>query len=216
MQVRPMRRRCPICNREEGEVKFYGEICEVCARDKIAASVPGAAEITVCKRCGRIKTSAGFVELDRESLAAAIRKYFKGYTVKVSSYNSERASITLFAEMPEGILETRKQISIVRKETICTDCYRKSSGYYEALFQLRGEAQKMRTTIARLEHYMSKRGSYILSIAEAEGGYDIRLPDKKLAASFIETYSLKPTVSYTLYGIRRGKKIFRNTYSIRF
>ncbi len=210
-----MRRRCPICDREEGEVKFYGEICEVCTRDRISSSVTDKAEVTLCKRCGRIKTPQGFEPLGKESLAIAIRKQFKGHEIRVNYYSASSASITIYDETREGVIEVPKSIQIEGKYTICNDCYRKSSGYYEAVFQLRGDSQKMKMLLARLEHYFSKKGSYILSITDVDNGYDVRLPDKKLAASFIEAFGIKPSISYTLYGIKRGKKVYRNTYSIR-
>jgi NMD protein affecting ribosome stability and mRNA decay len=36
-----------------------------------------------------------------------------------------------------------------------------------------------------------------------------------MANAFFHDYDLKPTRSFRLYGMKRGKKVYRNTYSLR-
>jgi hypothetical protein len=40
--------------------------------------------------------------------------------------------------------------------------------------------------------------------------------DKKTMKWFFLMYKLKPKASYTLYSIKQGKKIYRDTYLLKF
>ncbi|HIH50177.1 TPA: hypothetical protein HA291_01835, partial [Candidatus Micrarchaeota archaeon] len=88
-------------------------------------------------------------------------------------------------------------------------------GYYEALVQLRGDWDRINSLIRNITKYVERRNGFIAKIEKVENGKDVYLSDKLMANAFFHDYDLKPTRSFRLYGMKRGKKVYRNTYSLR-
>jgi NMD protein affecting ribosome stability and mRNA decay len=49
-----------------------------------------------------------------------------------------------------------------------------------------------------------------------DNGLDVYLSSKSLATLFIMKQRLKPETSYTLAGVKQGKRVYKNTYALRF
>ncbi len=210
--VRLLAKHCPICNRSSDEVRFFGEFCEDCARKLMLESITNPEiEVTQCKRCHRIKVGTEFVEESKLSLDEIAKKSFKGYDVKVMSYNSNSAEIMLVRE--DG-LNAEISSRIKRKFTLCPTCGRKAAGYYEGIVQLRGMPEKINQVISMLSHYLERGDSFIAKIEEEGSGKDVYVESKTLAEAFLKKMHLKYKVSYTLYGMKNGKKLYRHTYSV--
>lgn len=96
----------------------------------------------------------------------------------------------------------------------CQRCYRISSGYYEAVIQLRGDMYRINNLIAKVTKYVQRRGGFIAKIEDVNEGRDVYVSDKLMMNEFFKDYGLKPTRSFRLYGMKRGKKLYRNTYSL--
>ena len=96
----------------------------------------------------------------------------------------------------------------------CRRCYQISSGYYEAVVQLRGNRMKIEKIMQNLRKFIEKREGYITKEDMVENGTDIYTSDKLATSDFFLFYRLKATRSYRLYGMKNGRKVYRNTYSM--
>jgi NMD protein affecting ribosome stability and mRNA decay len=124
--------------------------------------------------------------------------------------------VNITYKVNEDFVVFNNTFDVKRIHQICQECYRKSSGYYEALIQLRGDKEKVNLMFQKLSKFITNKGAFISKVEELERGFDIYVSDKLITKSFFPTYKLKPKSSYTLYGIKNGRKIYRNTYLLSF
>ncbi len=210
---------CPTCNRSSEEARFIGEFCEFCVADKISAGMPGSAEVEKCWSCGRIRTPEGFAALDYGTLAAALRKSMRltDCTLDVKSMDERRQSAIVCITCKQGgePVTFDKNIHVKFLRTMCQACYRRSSGYYEALVQLRGGPRVVETMAESITKFIEARDGIITRTERTPRGYDIYIGDKELANAYFALHkNLSPLRSYKLFGVRKGKRLFRNIYSL--
>jgi NMD protein affecting ribosome stability and mRNA decay len=124
-------------------------------------------------------------------------------------------TVFIFDVDDEKVNFNKKLLYKIAHET-CQRCYRISSGYYEAIAQLRGDKQRIENLIAKITKYVQRRGGFIAKIESVENGKDVYLSDKLMTNTFFKDYDLKPARSFRLYGMKKGRKLYRNTYSIQF
>lgn len=212
-----MIRYCPTCNRSSDEVRFIGEFCELCIITRVDKTIPKTVEIAYCKRCGRVKTREGYQRLEKNSLSDAIYHSIGNNKIKlkVRSFDSENASLQVTYEVEDDYVVFQKDIKLKMKNEICKDCYRKSSGYYEALVQLRGDKILIERMVKRIVHFLELRGAYVTKTEEIDKGIDLYISDKVLANKFFMFNKIKPKKSFDLFGMKKGKKLFRNIYALR-
>ena len=67
---------------------------------------------------------------------------------------------------------------------------------------------------AKLSRYLERREAYITKVEEATNGIDIYVSNKEAANNFFIDHDLKPLRSFRLWGMKKGKKVYRNTYSL--
>lgn len=187
--------------------------------EKLAKGIPNSMEISYCKRCGRIKTPGGYSHMHNDSLAMAMLHELKGMKgeLKVLRYNDQTMTADVEFKMPVdgSTLFFEKQIALKLTHKICIDDYRKSAGYYEATVQLRGNRARIDKMMEKLRVFIEDRGAFITKVEDKENGLDVYTSDKLMTNNFFMLYKLKPKRSYTLYSIRNGKKVYRNTYLLR-
>ncbi|MEM4114164.1 MAG: NMD3-related protein [Candidatus Micrarchaeaceae archaeon] len=210
-----MARICPRCGRSSNEVKFFGAFCEDCTKAMLIEALPKRVTVTRCKRCGRIKAGTGFVEQSNAALAVAVAKFFKGYSVDVQGSDGNSIEVKLTKKTNEGDIEISARLNIDYENTLCDACFKKAGGYYEAVLSITGDHGKAARLVDSLRNYVEAKGGFITKIAESADGYDVYLPDKRLARSFIEMMHLKPSVSYKLAGLKGGRRAYRNSYYLR-
>jgi nonsense-mediated mRNA decay protein 3 len=207
---------CPTCNRSSEDVHFIGEFCELCIKEKLAKSLPSGVTLEVCKSCGRIKTREGYFNSNKEAIADAVSSSVGGkWKIAIKEFDWKHATVTFKQEYGDEWVKIDKEIEVKVKKPMCIDCYRQTSGYYEAILQIRGPDSKVESTMAKLMKFISVRNTFTSRVDELENGYDIYLSDKKVANAFFEYYELKPGRSYSLYGLKNGKELYRNIYILR-
>ena len=211
-----MVKHCPTCDRSSETVRFLGEFCEVCVADGIKKGMADSVKAERCKSCGRLRASWGYAQLDKSSMEDVIRRSLGTKCgVHVDRFDSSGADVRFRCEVEGGTAVFGKRIRILVKDTMCTDCYRKTSGYYEAIVQLRGPEGQVDRMMKRLFSFIEARGGFVSRVEELEEGYNIYVSDKKAAGNFFHLNKLKPKRSFTLYGITRGNKVYRNVYLLR-
>ncbi|MCL5105795.1 MAG: 60S ribosomal export protein NMD3 [Candidatus Marsarchaeota archaeon] len=216
---------CPTCNRNSNENRFIGEFCETCTIKKINAEVSESAEITQCKDCGKIKTNQGYAKLDKLSLSAILQKLLKKSFVKIKAVDFDKSIINAqFSIFKNGEkVRFEKHILFSIKKSMCDQCYRRHSGYYEALVQLRvsgnefheKEMSRLEKIASNLTKYIEAGNGFITKIEKSKNGLDVYTSDKKATSAFMSLRKFKPKVSFTLYGLKNGKKVYRNIYLLK-
>lgn len=210
-----MPKHCPTCNRTSDEARFYGEFCEFCTRDKLSARIRSEIPIHKCKRCKRIRVGERFMAESKQNMQDSIQKHFKDKEIKLIDYKPKSAQLSITERLRDGDITFEKAVALKHVNEMCQTCYRKASGYYEAVVQLRDNPTRAQSFINRLSRFLDRDDEFIAKIVEVSNGVDVYTSNKKLTAEFISMEGWQPTISYTLYGLKGGRKVYRNTYAIR-
>ncbi|MGI0100558.1 MAG: NMD3-related protein [Candidatus Micrarchaeaceae archaeon] len=208
---------CPLCNRSSDEIRFVGNFCEPCVVGKLEKKIPESVVILQCRFCKRIKEGKTFSHMSNGSLSRALRITLNTKNdVKVTAHTGKEIDASFVTEVYGEKVIFNKRISYKVSHETCQRCYRISSGYYEAIAQLRGNAGRIDNLIAKITKYVQRRGGFIAKVDKVENGKDVYMSDKLMMNEFFHDYRLKPERSFRLYGMKRGKKLYRNTYSLHF
>ena len=211
-----MPKHCPSCGKSSADTKFYGEFCEACTEKKVLEKLPSAVELTVCKRCGMVRSMGKFLKQDKEAIEAALAQQLKGYSVTFKGADEETIDLAITDVKPDYSITIEKKIHVNWKKSMCERCNRIAGSYYEAMLQLRGsDTDKIERFIKRVTRYFEHRNEFVTMIKKADNGLDVYLSNKKLASAYLSSHGVKAVASYTLYGVKQGKKVYRHTYAIR-
>ena len=209
---------CPICNTSSNDSEFVGELCLACFMKLRSKKLPGKMNLMVCKRCGRIKTPQGYSNENKNALQAVVEKELKSKnaTVKFKRMENEgkEAEVEFKVEAEGRAIVIDKKVEVKILYTICDTCYKKASGYYEAVVQLRGDARSVEKVSEHLERFLEKGGSFVAKREEHAYGVDIYTSDKRATEMFLDRNRITSKKSYTLYSSRNGKNIYRHIYSV--
>ncbi len=211
-----MPKSCPTCGNSEASIKFFGNFCENCAREKFVARLPRSAEITVCKRCGKIKATGTFVPPNGHNIEAAIKSNFPKLTVHLIDYDNSSAKLDISEETAYGKLSAELTIELTQRKALCEMCYKKACNYYEAVIQLRGNNYKIARFIERITRFFDMNNEFVGEIERTADGPNVYLSNKRLVQAYISKNKLHSTNSFTLSGVKNGRRIYKNTYAIRF
>ncbi len=209
---------CPTCNRSSDKVRFVGEICEVCTADRLRKDFRRRADVVHCERCGRLKVPGGYLKPSDQSMAAALQKQLseRKYKVRVISFDQNAANVEIAVDVGGEEVKFEMRIELAMTHQICQDCYRKSSGYFEAVVQVRGDRERVERFLKKFGTYVTRKGAFIGKVDWIDGGLDIYVSDKALAGMYFTKNGISSEKSYTLYGVKNGRKVYRNTYLIRY
>jgi nonsense-mediated mRNA decay protein 3 len=207
---------CPTCNRSSKECRFIGNFCEFCATDMAKRQAPQNVAVEQCRLCGRVRIKGKYWDVDRDSLKAIIEYEMKmpGWNAEVVSFK-DRDALVRFYYSTEKDISFEKSVHLKITHKTCDECFKKSAGYYEAVVQLRGNAARVEKEMGRIDKFMQGRNAFVTKVEKLEGGYDIYVSSKGLISEYIMQRKLKAKKSFTLYGVREGKQIYRNTYFLR-
>ena len=208
---------CPTCNRSSADCHFYGDFCEFCARDRFGLKLDEAIEITRCKKCGKIRVVGDFVLPTEQNIEDAVKRRFSKYALTLLRVErSGNVVVELIDERNRSQVKIEKEIKVDYKKTLCESCYKRLSDYYEAVVQVRGNEQRGIRIMKKIKEYFERRGEFISKVKRVDNGYDVFVSNKRMASQFMSFMKLHPVVSYTLTGVKNGKKIYKNTYAIHY
>ncbi len=210
---------CPTCSRSTDDARFIGEFCEFCVIEKISAGIQDKAQIDRCRSCERIRTPEGFDDFSLEAMAESLKHelHLGQCEVKVTAFDTHtmQAAVRITSEYEDERVTFEKQVHVKFRRMMCQRCYRQSSGYYEALVQLRGNERTVENVAASITKFIEARGSFLSKTEKVRGGYDVYIGDKEAANQYFMLHNtLRPTRSYKLFGVKKGKKLFRNIYAL--
>ncbi len=210
---------CPTCNRSSEEARFIGEFCEFCVADKIKATLPKVVKVRRCRVCGSIRDSKGFTQYTDEAMADAIAQQMHAPNCKIKLKELDEmrriALLRIECELNEGTVRFNYEVDVRFTKEMCPSCYRKSAGYYEAIVQVRGSEHKVAGFLDSFSRFLEKGNAFVSKTAEMGNGIDMYVSDKKLVTGYFMLHkTIKPKVSYKLYGVKKGKKLYRHIYSV--
>ena len=202
---------CPRCGATSDKIQFLGPFCINCSPIKLEC--PREFIIDICTRCGRMRIARDWVKYDENLISRLVAKKCKGDFKKVD-YEPSMDNATIFIEKEGTILKLERTIKFRPNRTLCTNCSRRASGYFEAIIQLRGRPER----IAKYEKLLKSRLSETTFVAKTEDrkeGKDLYIGDSKAVLSLFNGLGLRTTMSRKLHGLRQGKRIYRTTFLLR-
>jgi len=208
---------CPTCNRSSDDTRFLGNFCEFCIIKKIEKAIPDSVIIYQCRFCKMIKEGNTFAAFKNRSFAGAIEAELRlnsEWRVKVRDYTDGEVDCVFIKNYENEKVGFPKRLKYKIARQTCQRCERISGGYYEAILQLRGDWDRINNLIAKITKYVGRRNGFIAKMEKVENGKDLYMSDKLMANEFFHDYDIKPTRSFRLYGVKRGKRVYRNTYSL--
>ena len=220
---------CVICG---SPAVIYKNMCVSCAAESIRLKAPGKIEVSVCRKCGSIRTGKRWIRSD-------VERAMTDYILSLIKLNDESFELSLNGmEKANDILHLNLQASlngitvkhfsldipIREKMESCTLCDRKSGSYYEAILQLRFEdnhnIEPYEGIIRELSSIRSEDpDDFISKIVRSEAGFDIYAGTRRLVEKMIkflsDTYAGSRKVSKKLAGKDEGHDLYRYTYLFR-
>ncbi len=209
-----MPKNCPKCNRSSDEARFFGQFCEYCTKDRLAKRLPECIKVEKCKRCGRVRTGEAYVNEVAGAIEEIANKQFKPFRFKIKEVKEGVAYGTVFGMEGSERVGINADFKIKHEKKLCHQCYLISADYYEGVIQLRGRSQKVHRQSDNIKEFFAMNGSFVTKTVQKDGGLDLYVGNKKLANAYMQLCKLKPVMSYTLAGLQRGKKVYKNTYAL--
>ncbi len=234
---------CVVCGRT-GEPLTDG-VCATCAADRLVlVSLPQQVELVVCPQCGarwvqgrwqRAGSSAVLTSEDLEPLLSVHPEV--GIRTLQWEERSRRASVreivggarVRFRGIERTVPLATRALVVART---CTECGRRSGGYYTAVLQLRGEVvpknRRPRALKAALDAvwdvlWREARPDWRNAVSwreELREGWDVYFTDTLAARSVArfakQRYGVPITESASLFGRKNGQEIYRVTFCLRF
>ena len=207
--------------------------CQKCLSDQYDLFRAESAKVRSCKTCGLYEIDKNKqwekFKNDEEAALYIARKNIKSAgEIKETDFKVHNKGNTYFVEITcTGLIfvpgskacvkkkETR-EISVNFKRLNCDICAKLSGNYYEALIQLRGDnADALLKNLKKLTEPKD-----IVKINSNRSGHDVSIMFKKKATRIFNVIRKNKIVkevkkSYKLKGEKKGKKLYRNYYSIR-
>jgi len=206
---------CPICGKESKG------ICLECYLRRNPIIIKNF-EIKICPFCGKILPET---EEDEKNLNKIIKRNILcdgkikienitadyNYNEKFEKFMDLR--IILLCQYNEEKFEKEYNLRVKVVKTPCKICSRLTGNYYEAVLQLRGDKEKIKNAIDRLDK------KFISDIEELKEGTDVYLNSKNYGFSLVSGFANEGAIikfSNKLFGIKDGQRVYRMYISIRF
>ncbi len=212
-----MIRYCPTCERSTLDARFIGEFCEFCTIKRLSKDVPDTIDVDQCKVCNREKGVTEFMDSSQKAVSEVVQREIRNKDIHVSSVKAMDKGVLVRLNFMVGKDELvfEKLVGIRRHRLTCPKCVRMKSGYYQAIVQLRGNEDKVNRLSGRIIRFVERRESFVARMAKVRGGMDLYIEDKAKVGAFFDIYKeFKPKKSYTLAGMKNGKKLYRVTFSV--
>ena len=206
---------CFVCGKKTD--KLIEGYCEECYNKEFSLlKVPEEISIKVCSKCGRINYGKVWKEKEVEDiLKDKIKILGKNVDIKIRKNDNIHITAKGFLKNSKKIKEEKKEIRLKLNKIVCPDCSRRLGDYYEAILQLRGDADKAMDFLT--DQLSIERSVY--KIENVKNGIDIYLDDAHLASNLSKQlrkkFNAKVKKSFKLFTRKQGKDIYRSTFVVR-
>lgn len=204
---------CPICGKTDE--KLFSGLCRSCfIRDLNLITVPDEIQLTTCTQCGSIQKKGRWFDCDLVLEDQAAETLLEHVQVNehvsdaqiVPELESVRGSILEFlvkvtGQVLGGEVSQEFLVKVKVDKTVCSECSKYASGYYEAVIQLRADErplspaeidaadEDLRTRLEKLSQ--GNRMAYISQRAQIKEGIDYYIGSYKAARKLTESLKNK-------------------------
>lgn len=208
-----MEKICPKCGASSLKSEFVADFCKNCALDMKTANMPLEVEVVICPLCSRVRIGGVWIEKADAAIREKVETEFRKMGA-VGKYKNNKFVGHFRIGGQKGKFERDVEIKYLKNP--CILCNRSTSGYFEAILQLRGDEEKVQKCLARLKKELMRFENFIPKEEEMHGGVDLYLGYKKDIEYVLHRLKLKFERTKKLSGQRRdGKRIYRDTFLIR-
>ncbi|VVB99646.1 NMD3 family protein [uncultured archaeon] len=194
-----------MCGKSDEKVPFYGELCVECAKSKIE-TLP-TVRISVCTKCNSLLDKAR--KRKNSKPEEEIFRILK-MRQKNPSLNAEKTEISY--DTPTG--RVTQPVLIIIGKSICVDCGRTGSQYFEAIIQLRGHKGKIERMLDMISRKLEEK-TFIPKTVELKEGIDIYVGSRNEAIAALNAFQLSFLRTEKLAGEKNGKRLYRTTLLVR-
>jgi nonsense-mediated mRNA decay protein 3 len=213
---------CPKCGKITE--KFYKNLCRDCFLEKVSVKeeIPSKIVIKRCKLCGKFYVKKRAVESLENSIDTILSELLEQPEIHSATYRIENKNVHINLTLKILGLEKKEEkvSSLIIKNIICKACSMRSTGYYQALLQIRLPKnlkdivlKEVKTQIDFLNKY--DRLAFISKLDKKPKGVDIYIGSKSSAmqiARYLKSrFKAKIKISRKLSGSIRGKRVYRDT-----
>ncbi len=198
--------------------KTYNGLCLDCYIKRHSFFViPSSVEVTFCRECDAYKIAG---EWKKGNLWKDIESYITQQIKADIPYEClmDDGRIICEGSFEGQKIRVEKDIEIKEKYRLCPQCSLRKGGYFEAVIQIRGRIGDEKEIDEMVRRYVNEK-SFISKREKVRGGIDYYIGNKKTARKAAQeikdTLKGELTVSSSLVGMKDGKRIYRDTYSIR-
>ncbi|MEM4348762.1 MAG: NMD3-related protein [Candidatus Anstonellaceae archaeon] len=200
-----MPRFCPICGQPDSAVSFLGEFCFSCASKKMRQSYK--VSITICQRCNSILDRA------RKKKECTLQQE----VLRLLKLKDERVSVS--EDLKKIIIQTEAgelfhPLKVSLQKSVCLECGKAASQYFEAIIQLRGDFRLIDKKANQIYSCLQK-STFISKIEHLKEGIDIHVGSRKEAISCLNLLGLGFLRTEKLAGQRQGRRLYRTTLLVR-
>jgi len=180
--------------------------------------IPSQIEITFCRDCDAYKIGG---EWKKGDMQREIEEYIKNRIKAGLPYECEikENKVTCIGKFEGRKIKEEKEVEIKEKYKLCPKCSLRKGGYFEAILQIRGKIANEKEIEETIMRNVEEKQSFVSKKEEVKGGIDYYIGSKKAAKKAAqeikEITGGELKVSSSLIGIKDGKRIYRDTYSIR-
>lgn len=227
--------KCIVCGEKEASING---MCSTCfLKSKRFVNPPKKIEISVCPRCGAIKTGNSWhYDINKEE---GINRLIK----KETSLKDDRVGLNFTWEIIENqnLLNVKyyvshgnemkleqDQVPVIIKIQTCPRCSKFTGDYFESILQIRSDRKLSENDLVNIKKFvldtianeMKKNPElYILKEEIKDGGFDLYLSSnsstRSISKKIAENYGATVKESPHLAGVKNGEKFFRVTFSVR-
>ena len=200
-----MVRFCPLCGKSDSQAEFFGELCLACAKGRLPEFAP--VRVAVCGKCGSL------IDRGRKRKAASLEEEVIRL-LKLKGKDAVFHADTSEMEYQSDYGRVKQNVLVLTGKSMCTDCSRAGSQYFEAIIQLRGNPGKI-SKMADLLLRRIEEKSFVPKIEELKEGLDIYCGGRNEAIAALNTYELGFLRTEKLAGEKDGKRLYRTTLLVR-
>jgi len=201
---------CFVCGKKtENLIEGY---CEECYKKEFKLLETPEASFTICPRCNSIKYRNDWQDIEIEELIKQkIKPLGDIVEMKIEKNDKIHISVKGFLKGSKKLKKEVYTIPLKLNKVLCPQCIKKSTGYYEAILQLRGNITD--DIIDFIDRQAMKQNEFY-RLERVKNGLDFYIVNKSFAnrTAGLVKKRFKATIkkSFKVVTKKEGKNIYRN------
>ncbi len=218
---------CPLCGKSDDGEKFIGSFCKDCYLSRNSFfDIEKEFEIKRCPTCERVwlgKWTGDNYLIPFIKGKIKTKELILDSNVELNQIDTKKVKANVCAtfKFQRNKVEQCKETLIRILPIQCDECSRKTSGYFEAIVQIRGKIgeepdyDKLMAKAEAIAKKIMKEGAFIAKVEEQKEGIDLYVSNTQTAVSVVAGYG-KYALATQLAGQKQGKQLYRTSICIRF